>query len=192
MASSCPAITIAQHEVRDFDNYDALVGKIKEKIGDKGLNLIINNAGIMTKDSLLKVTPQSLTDAFHINAVGPVMLVQKSLPLLKQSAKAKQQTIVANISAIMASIEQTHGSSYPYRISKAALNMATRNMAMDLGRQGILVAAIHPGWVKTDLGGPNGQMTVDESVTKTLELILRLDEKSAGKFLNFDGSTIPW
>jgi len=70
--------------------------------------------------------------------------------------------------------------------------MATRNMAVDLGRQGIMVAAYHPGWVKTDLGGPNGQLTVEDSTNKTLELILKLDEKSAGKFLNYDGSTIPW
>jgi len=111
VAASCPAVTIAQLEVRNFDQYDGLVAKIKEKVGDQGLNLIINNAGIMSKESLLKVTPQSLTDSFHVNTVAPVILVQRTLPLLKQSAKAKQRTIVANISAIMASIEQCHGSS---------------------------------------------------------------------------------
>jgi NAD(P)-dependent dehydrogenase (short-subunit alcohol dehydrogenase family) len=84
------------------------------------------------------------------------------------------------------------GGSHIYRSSKAALNAAVKSLAIDLSDKGFSVALLHPGWVRTDMGGPNGLIDTKTSVTGLMEVIAGLDPASSGRFLNYDGSVIPW
>jgi len=88
--------------------------------------------------------------------------------------------------------DNTSGSYYPYRASKTALNMITKSLAVDLKPKGIQVIAIHPGHVKTDMGGPTGKLEVHESVNHMINSIKGINESVLGKMLNYDGKVIPW
>ena len=99
----------------------------------------------------------------------------------------------ANISSKMGSIADNRGGgSYLYRSSKAALNAVTKSMAVDLQARGFKVVSIHPGWVRTDMGGPNGLIDSDESVSGMRRVIANLEPEHSGGFFNYDGAEIPW
>ncbi|KAM3609860.1 uncharacterized protein V6R79_021451 [Siganus canaliculatus] len=130
------------------------------------------------------------------------------LPLLKQAASregaggAKSMGIhraaVINMSSLLGSVELNWGEGannfkwYPYRASKSALNMVSRGMAVDLEPDGILCMAIHPGWVRTDMGGSEAPLSAEESISSVLSVIGGLTEKDHGSFLNFTGEVLPW
>ncbi len=98
-----------------------------------------------------------------------------------------------NISSRFGSIDDnTSGGYYGYRTSKAALNMITKSLAVDLKPKGIQVIAIHPGHVKTDMGGPTGMLEVHESVNHMINSIKDINESVIGKMLSYDGNLIPW
>jgi NAD(P)-dependent dehydrogenase (short-subunit alcohol dehydrogenase family) len=92
----------------------------------------------------------------------------------------------------MGSIEQAAGNSMIYRTSKAALNMLMRCLSLELGQKGIVTVAVHPGWVRTDMGGPHAALSPEESVRQLRALIARLKPGDNGGFFNHDGSPIPW
>ena len=123
-----------------------------------------------------------------------MLLTQKLLPLLKLSASQnKSRTLVANISSKIASIDDnTSGGRYPYRTSKTALNQVSKSMSVDLGQYKIQCAAIHPGWVLTDMGGVNALITTETSVSGMLGYMLDDSFNLNGKFLNYDGAEIAW
>jgi NAD(P)-dependent dehydrogenase (short-subunit alcohol dehydrogenase family) len=100
---------------------------------------------------------------------------------------------VIHISSDLGSIGANEsGGLFAYRMSKAALNMASRSMAIELRSEGIISVVVHPGWVQTDMGGPNAPTPVDESVRHMLALIDRLTQKESGRFFDYRGSALPW
>ena len=115
-----------------------------------------------------------------------------------QLSSGKRKTAVVNISSLLGSIEsipfegQTVFPTYPYRTSKAALNMVSKMLAVDLKPEAISFIALHPGWVQTDLGGPNATLTVQTSVSKQIKVIQSIDDSQLGKLINLDGSIIPY
>ena len=133
---------------------------------------------------------------------APVLIVKKFLPLLKMEAKTNaslpigySRAAIVNISSILGSIQttlETYHKGYHYHSTKAALNMMTAMLSMDLRDSGILVAAIHPGWVKTDMGGQDADLEKDTSIEGCWSTISSMTEKSAGQLLNYDGEVIPW
>ena len=88
--------------------------------------------------------------------------------------------------------DNSSGGYYPYRTRKTALNMVTKSLAVDLKPKGIQVIALHPGHVKTDLGGPSGKMTAEECVNYLIPTIKGFKENDIGKMLDYDGKVIPW
>ncbi|KOB52140.1 Sniffer [Operophtera brumata] len=122
------------------------------------------------------------------------------MPALKQASDANsdkpmgaQRAAIINMSSVLGSIAQNdQGGFYPYRCSKAALNAATKSMSLDLKKDQILVACMHPGWVKTDMGGKNAPLDVETSVEGIFNTILSLGEADTGKFLQYDGTELPW
>jgi len=93
----------------------------------------------------------------------------------------------------MASIDDnTSGGRYYYRTSKCALNMATKSMSFELLPKGIVTLLVHPGWVRTDMGGPSGLISTEESVASILAFLEKLGSGDNGKFVNYDGKEIPW
>ncbi|XP_051888175.1 C-factor-like isoform X2 [Pristis pectinata] len=129
--------------------------------------------------------------------------IQKALlPALLQAAQlsdepgfSSKKAAVINMSSIMASMELfniQHGKTYAYRISKAALNMVTKCLANELKPHGILCASVHPGWVRTDMGGEKAPLTKEESVQGILKVLSRLSEQDNGLFLDWRGQLLPW
>jgi NAD(P)-dependent dehydrogenase (short-subunit alcohol dehydrogenase family) len=105
----------------------------------------------------------------------------------------ENQGNVAFLTSLMGSIEDNRsGGSYPYRISKAALNMLGKTLAEDYRDAGLYVAILHPGWVQTRMGGPNAKISVEKSVSGLRDVIAQLDEDRSGEFYAYDGETRPW
>ncbi len=179
-------ITIHQLDVADADSVDALV----EELGDVSIDYVINNAGILPRSG----GPGNLDfdlirRAFETNTIGPLRLAEALLPHVRGGEGKK----IMNLTSLMGSIEDNgSGGSYAYRISKAGLNMAMRSFAQDVKGDGIIAFVIHPGWVQTDMGGPNAKITTEESVSGMLEVLHGADASTAGSFKNYDGGTWPW
>jgi NAD(P)-dependent dehydrogenase (short-subunit alcohol dehydrogenase family) len=153
------------------------------------LDLLVNNAGVLVSGERFgAVTAKSLNDSFAVNAAGSLLLTQACAALLEQAAPAR----VANISTVMASIAQTDTFRSPsYAMSKAALNMATRLLAAELSPRGICVASFHPGWVQTDMGGPNAPLQASAAAAALLARVLALQPGDAGRFIGED-EELPW
>ncbi|XP_013775522.1 uncharacterized protein LOC106460375 [Limulus polyphemus] len=137
---------------------------------------------------------------YEVNVVTPLIFTKAVLPLLKAAATQNDtkpfgcsRALVVNISSVLGSIlSNDSGGLYPYRASKAALNMISKSLAVDLYSDGILSVSIHPGWVKTDLGGPNALIDTSTSVEGILGTILKVKENDNGLLINYDGKVIPW
>ncbi|XP_020281831.1 uncharacterized protein LOC109853792 isoform X2 [Pseudomyrmex gracilis] len=189
-------------DLTDTANYTKVVNAVAERVKGTGLNVLFNNAGISSKFTRLGLVKQEqITDALLINTVAPILLTKAFLPLLKAAAKnaadktglSVRRAAVVNMTSILASIAQNNdGGFYPYRCSKTALNAATKSMSVDLKPDGILAVCLHPGWVRTDLGGSNAPMDVDSSVSQILNTMNSLTEKHTGCFVQYDGKTLPW
>jgi len=156
----------------------------------EGLDVLINNAGIyIGKETILDVGAEDLMAAVRVNAVGPILVAQRFLELLRNGKSAK----IVNISSEAGSISKMEGfRGYSYFGSKAILNMYTRALAFDKNTDGIIVIALHPGWVRTDMGGSIAPLSVQESAQGILSLIERLTPAHHGKFLTHDGVDHPW
>lgn len=137
---------------------------------------------------------------FETNTVAPVMLTKAFLPLLKKASSTNnakplgiQRAAIINMSSILGSIEDnTQGGLYAYRLSKSALNAATKSMSIDLKNDSILCVAIHPGWVKTDMGGSHAPLTVETACKQMVGTFTTLSEPHNGGFVQYDGKMLPW
>ncbi len=180
-----PALTVLACDVSDDASVRRAAGQVPSPV-----DALINNAGVMGHYASLE--QMDLDDAlrtFSINALGPLRLTRALLPKLKESKVKK----VLHITSGMGSIDDNRsGGAYAYRMSKAALNMAARSMAVDLKSHGVLVAVINPGWVKTDMGGPNAPTPVVESATGILKELDGLTADRSGEFLDYAGKHWKW
>jgi NAD(P)-dependent dehydrogenase (short-subunit alcohol dehydrogenase family) len=161
-------------------------------LGDDGeadrLDLLVNCAGVLhSGERFGKVEAATLDDSFRINAMGPFLLTQALAARLADGAR------VANVSSQLGSIGGLTGFGTPsYNISKAAQNMATALLAAALRPRGIMVVALHPGWVKTDMGGAGATLTPAASVTGMLRVIDGLKPADSGRFFDWRGEVLPW
>lgn len=153
-----------------------------------GIDLLINNAGVLhSGERWGSVSEANLADSLRTNAMGPFLLTQALASQLAEGAT------VANISSGMGSISDDPDFHSPsYRISKAALNMATRMLAKALEARGIPVIALCPGWVRTDMGGSSAQITPPESVSALLQVIDAATPERSGGFFDRFGKPMPW
>uniref|UniRef100_A0A493TN55 C-factor n=1 Tax=Anas platyrhynchos platyrhynchos TaxID=8840 RepID=A0A493TN55_ANAPP len=182
----------------DLPSIRRAVQVVESCLEGQGLNLLINNAGIGSHATL---QPETLKRVC-INRAW-VSLCQEFLPLLEKAAKGAQKTglscsraAIVNVSSKVGSIGLCLGvleaPMYPYRASKAAQNMVTRCLAAELRDKGILCTAIHPGWVKTDMGTEQAPMTVERSVQGILAVLGSLSQETSGAFLDWEGNSLPW
>jgi len=196
LAASHKIVHILGLEVTDPNQYDKAVDEVKKIVGPTGLNILINNAGIMDKSlsSLAVQTKENIMKHLDINCVTPVLLTKAFLPLLEQGSKGGDSSAVIMISALLGSTQYANffPGAYPYKYSKSALNMATYCMADELKSKGVMVMAIHPGHVRTDLGGPHGELSTEESVQGCTHVILSLEEKHRGKMFNWKNEELPY
>jgi NAD(P)-dependent dehydrogenase (short-subunit alcohol dehydrogenase family) len=154
---------------------------------DQKLDLLINCAGILEGNSLGQLDFDSIRRQFEVNSVGPLRVTAGLLPHLAEGAK------VAIITSRMGSISDNgSGGSYGYRMSKSAVNAAGASLAVDLKPQGIAVALLHPGYVRTDMTGGNGLVDANESAAGLIARIDGLNVDNSGSFWHMNGELLPW
>jgi NAD(P)-dependent dehydrogenase (short-subunit alcohol dehydrogenase family) len=154
------------------------------------LDILVNNAGVNINESaqVNELNWQDVARNLEVNVGGPLRTSKALYPLLQKGREKK----IVNISSQMGSIQLTSGGTTPYRVSKAALNMLSRNQAIEYKKDGIAVVIIHPGWVKTDMGGPAAPLTVAESVRKIFQIIEMISLANTGEFISVTGDRIPY
>lgn len=154
------------------------------------IELLVNNAGINPRQDADDFNAFSLDDAraaFEINTLGPVRVTRAFLPLLSRGTNATVVHVGSRMGSLTHDLE---GGSWPYRISKTALNMVHRNLTHEL--DGVTSVVVHPGWVRTDMGGPHAPLSVDESASALVDLIDALGPDHHGRYLDLDGSELGW
>jgi NAD(P)-dependent dehydrogenase (short-subunit alcohol dehydrogenase family) len=177
-------ISIYKLDVVNFSSIDQFAKSLK-----KPIDILINNAGIYPDSSIDHVDYKVWLDAFKINTLAAFKMTQTFLPHLKKGQLKK----VASLTSKMGSIDDNSGGGeYLYRSSKTALNMVMKSLSIDLKPYGLSLITLHPGWVRTDMGGPNGLIDVEESVTGMKRQIDKLSIKTSGQFIAYDGKKIPW
>ena len=158
------------------------------------LDVLVNMAGIspFPHDARLgSVDLGKVREAFETNVVGPLRVAQAFAPLLRAGASAAQPARLVNVSSGVASLSgKDNGIFYAYGVSKTALNMLSVTESFDLKGDHVCVVALDPGWVRTELGGPNAHLAPEESAAACAELISGLKLEQSGKFLHYSGSEI--
>jgi len=167
------------------------IDNLTDLIGDNPLDIVVNSAGIGggTSSEGRAMDYEAWMEAFEVNTVGPYRVIDACRANLRQSRAPKAVTL----SSLLGSIGNNRsGGRVIYRSTKAAANQVMRSLAEELNRVGIICVAIHPGWVRTDMGGPNATLTAEESVLEMRRLIDRLTLADSGRFLQWDGKEIDW
>ena len=169
---------------------DQSLKNLASELRGVALDLLINNAGMMGERSALgQINYQSWAEVLAVNTLSPIRVSEY---FLEHVARSEGKTI-AMITSKMGSISDNKGGgSYIYRSSKAALNAAAKSLSVDLAPRAIACVLIHPGWVQTDMGGPNALISTPESVRGIRNVLERATLKDSGAFFNYDGSHIPW
>ncbi|XP_042881655.1 C-factor-like [Penaeus japonicus] len=194
-------VHVVKLDVSDEASYKIFYEDVEKLVSTKGLSLLINNAGVAPKSTRINMVKwKQMMDTFSVNTVAPLMLTKTLKPLLTMAASQIQgndlsvrRAAVINISSILGSIaENEQGALYPYRASKAALNAVTKSLSIDLRSSNILVTSLHPGWVKTDMGGKNAPLTVEKSILGIINTLHSLNEEYNGEFVQYDGKKLPW
>lgn len=173
------------------DVTDALqVANLARELREEPIDLLINNAGIYGPRSGFGAQDyDAWREALEINLLAPLRMVENFAAMLERA----ERPLVANISSRLGSIELNEGGgSYPYRTSKAALNMVTKNLSVDLADKGIAVISLHPGWVQTDMGGESATLSAEESVSGLRAVIAEAGPEVSGGFFSHDGKELPW
>ena len=177
--------------VEQLDVADAAsVAALAERLVDTPIDILINNAGMLNRaDSTMDTLDFDVMErSFQVNSLGPLRVTQALLPNLNAG---KGKTVVS-ITSRLGSIELSTGGLYSYRTSKTALNQINKIMSSELAPQGFTCVVMHPGWVQTDMGGPNATLTKPESIAGMIGVIENLTPASTGKFFNYDGAELPW
>ncbi|XP_061198030.1 C-signal-like [Saccostrea echinata] len=197
VAKSNSSVTIMKLDVNEPSSFDEARKIMESKLGEEGLNLLLNNAGINQKASLDAVTPAMMLETFNTNVNGPLFTTKAFLPLLLRSAQTSSHSnpssAVVNMSSIMSSITLTETSNaVEYRVSKAALNMLSKILHNELKDKGVHVGVLHPGWVQTDMGTSAAPVTPSQSVRGCLEVMLKMNADNACVLTDYSGKPLPW
>ena len=186
-AASEGRLTIKRLDVtRDED-----IIELAESLADKDLDILLNNAGVLgpEQQEFGALDENSWMDTFRVNTIAPYKMARAFLANVARS----RRRIIATITSEMGSVSgNSSGGYYAYRSSKGAANMVMKNMSIDLHRQGIICVALHPGWVRTRMGGVNAPLSPEESAAGLFKILTALGQKDNGLFLNYQGRKIPW
>jgi len=165
------------------------IEQVADTLQHTPIDVLINNAGIYPESRFGDVDMDEWSTAFKINSMAPLKLAEAFQANLAKSELKK----LATLSSKMGSIEDnTSGGSYIYRSTKTAVNMVMKSLSIDLATTGISVVTLHPGWVLTDMGGPNALINVKTSVSGLRNVIDKLSLVNTGKFIAYDGKEIAW
>ncbi len=180
-------LTVHKLDVQHIEQLEALQKELK----NTPIDILFNNAGVHAKGASTfgDCDDDAWQEAVEVNLLAPMKMMEYFVDNVAKS----EMKVIANLSSKMGSItDNSSGGSYAYRATKAALNAVTVSAAQDLKHRDIIVMILHPGWVRTDMGGPHGELSVEQSVSMLLKLIGNSDMSHSGKFLDIDGTEIPW
>ena len=188
LASQHPTIQLETLNVADFDQIDALANKLS----DEQIDVLLNNAGIYTDNktnAFGQLDYQSWNTSLLVNTLAPVKMAEAFLT----QVAASERKMIVNISSLMGSIsDNTSGGSLYYRSSKAALNAAMKSLAIELQNRAVGILTLHPGWVKTEMGGPNALIEANESIAGMRQVIADFTLTQSGGFIKYNGDVMPW
>ena len=174
-------------DVTDPDSIHAAAAELDEE----PIDLLLNNAGIIGPQgqTIGNIDYEAWAKVLAVNTMGPVRV---SEAFVKHVARSDRKLIVTLTSGMGSIADNTSGGSIVYRSSKAAVNMVMRSLAIDLAPRGITCVVINPGWVRTDMGGPNATLEASESVSAMRRVIATLGPEQSGQFFNYTGREYPW
>ncbi|EDV20829.1 uncharacterized protein TRIADDRAFT_31297 [Trichoplax adhaerens] len=194
LASKHSNLKLIEMNVTSDTEIQSAFSTVESMISNDGLDVLVNNAAILDKSNLRDITPEIMENSFRINTVAPLMIVKAFLPLLEKPKDNTVNGAILNISSIAGSLIKSSSlpDRYPYKCSKAALNMITKTLSIDLKDKKIAALAIHPGWMATDMGGSNAPHSPERSARAIIDLISQLTMDKSGEFVNIHGDAIPW
>ena len=181
------SIEVHALDVTDYDQLKDLSLSLK----DRSIDILLSNAGIYGPKAIGfgQVEAPVWREVLEVNTIAPMMLVQAFVDQVAVS----QQKLVAVISSKVGSIaDNGSGGSYLYRSSKTAVNQVVKSLSIDLAERGISVISLHPGWVQTDMGGSNAEISTDESVSGLKAILQTAGPLRSGQFIEYNGDPIPW
>ena len=176
---------------RDFDVTDPpAIKRFAANLRDTPIDLLFCNAGISGKrgTSVGSFDYDSWLEVLRVNVLGAAAVAEAFV----DNVAASERKVIAMMSSRLGSIADTGGQTLPYASSKAALNMVARAFSVLLAPRGIIVLALHPGWVRTDMGGAGAPLEPGESVRGLRKVIAGSEKEDSGKFLSHDGASLPW
>ena len=165
------------------------IKQLARELRGQRLDILINNAGVYPDAGLTfdRLTTDDFMKAFTVNTLGPIQVTQALLPNLRTGTPR----VVAVVSSRMGSIaDNTSGGAYAYRISKAAVDMFVKTLSND--EPDLIAVALHPGWVKTEMGGSAAPVEVDDATAGLYHVLTSLKPGDTGRFIDFTGKDIPW
>ena len=166
---------------------DQSVADLPSRIGTVKIDILINNAGILSRQSLDQLDMDAIRQQFEVNSLGPLRVTCALIPMLNPGAR------VAIVTSRMGSVtDNTSGGHYGYRMSKAAVNIAGASLAQDLKSRGVAVVLLHPGYVSTDMTGHSGTVQPGDAAEGLLQRIAELTAETTGQFRHMNGETLPW
>lgn len=183
-----PALSIHALDVADFAGVD----RLSRELAMESVDVLLCNAGVYPDQESNRfgaLDYRKWLDGFIVNTQSPVKLAEAFLPQVKRS----ERRLIVAVSSLLGSMTgNTSGGSILYRSTKAGLNAAMKSLALDLASQGIGVLILHPGWVKTDMGGENAPTQPFESIAGMRRVIDNFMPADSGRFVNFSGESVPW
>ena len=174
----------------DVTNY-AQMATLADQLANRPIDILLSNAGIYGSKGtgFGEVDAEEWRQVLEVNTIAPLMLAQAFV----EQVAASQQKLVAVISSKVGSIaDNSSGGSYIYRSSKTAVNQVVKSLSIDLAGRDIAVISLHPGWVQTEMGGPNAEIGTDESVSGLKGILQSAGLAQSGQFIEFNGNSIPW
>ena len=173
-------------DVADF----AAIKRLGETLASRAIDLLIANAGVIGADrNMGQLDGERWMATLRVNTVAPLLVAQAMLPNLRLGRDKKAIFLTSRMGSID---DNTSGRYYDYRASKAGLNAAVKSFAIDTKGDGITALVIHPGWVKTNMGGPNAPIDAPTSVGGMRRVIAELTPRDSGGFFAYDGTKLPW
>ena len=162
------------------------VQEVAEKLSGTPIDVLINNAGVIgQRDAAIgNIDYDQWEETFRINTLAPIRVAEA----LAENVAASEKKVMVFVSSVMGSIARNGGGHYLYRSTKAALNAAMVSLSMELESRGVICISMHPGWVRTDMGGANAHLSVEQSAEALAQRFEELDMARTGQFINYDGS----
>lgn len=188
-------VTVHTADMADFASIDALAASLR----GTPVDVLINNAGTMGRENFAEAGMNAQrfghthyddwTEVFRVNVEAPMKMAEALIDNVLAGGQKKIVTLTSQVGSIT---NNRIGGLYTYRSTKAAANMVMKSMAIDLAKRGVVCAPLHPGWARTGLGGPDAPLEPTVCVTGLRRVIADLSPETTGRFLQYDGTELPW